>query len=99
MHKFTATSLALALTASQIAYPAAASAQSNGSTATPIKHVVVIFGENISFDHYFATYPNALNPPHEPRFVAAAGTPAVNGLTDGLLYHNPNSLNAANGEG
>ena len=22
-------------------------------TQTPIKHVVVIFGENISFDHYF----------------------------------------------
>jgi phospholipase C len=99
MHKFTVTSLAFTLAASQIAYPAAASAQSNGSTATPIKHVVVIFGENISFDHYFATYPNALNPPHEPRFVGAAGTPAVNGLTDGLLYHNPNSLNAANGDG
>ena len=26
-------------------------------TATPIKHVVVIFDENVSFDHYFATYP------------------------------------------
>jgi phospholipase C len=23
------------------------------STQTPIKHVVVIYGENISFDHYF----------------------------------------------
>ena len=32
-------------------------------TATPIKHLVVIFGENISFDHYFATYPFAENPP------------------------------------
>jgi phospholipase C len=28
-------------------------------TATPIKHLVVIFDENISFDHYFATYPHA----------------------------------------
>ena len=28
-------------------------------TTTPIKHLVVIFGENISFDHYFGTYPNA----------------------------------------
>src|SRR5262249_16087270 len=27
-------------------------------TATPIKHLVVIFNENRSFDHYFATYPN-----------------------------------------
>jgi phospholipase C len=26
-------------------------------TATPIKHVVVIFQENVSFDHYFGTYP------------------------------------------
>ena len=24
-------------------------------TATPIKHVVVIFQENVSFDHYFGT--------------------------------------------
>ena len=30
-------------------------------TATPIKHVVVIFQENVSFDHYFGTYPNATN--------------------------------------
>src|ERR1700677_233649 len=30
-------------------------------TATPIKHLVVIFDENISFAHYFATYPHALN--------------------------------------
>ena len=33
-------------------------------TATPIKHLVVIFQENVSFDHYFGTYPNA----HEPRW-------------------------------
>src|SRR6202047_428845 len=33
-----------------------------GTTTTPIKHVVVIFQENVSFDHYFATYPNATNP-------------------------------------
>jgi len=26
-------------------------------TATPIKHLVVIFQENVSFDHYFGTYP------------------------------------------
>jgi phospholipase C len=32
-------------------------------TKTPIKHLVVIFDENISFDHYFGTYPNALNLP------------------------------------
>ena len=31
------------------------------ATTTPIEHVVVIYSENISFDHYFGTYPNALN--------------------------------------
>ena len=39
-------------------------------TATPVKHLVIIFDENISFDHYFGTYPNALNPPHETPFKA-----------------------------
>src|SRR5580658_48884 len=34
--------------------------------ATPIQHIVIIFQENVSFDHYFATYPNAMNPPGEP---------------------------------
>ena len=64
----------------------------------PIKHLVVIFGENISFDHYFGTYPDALNPAGEPAFHAKAGTPTVNGLKGSLLTHNPN-LNAANGAG
>src|SRR5271155_5545558 len=31
-------------------------ANSDGHTATPIKHVIVIIGENRSFDHVFATY-------------------------------------------
>nr|WP_246372475.1 alkaline phosphatase family protein [Gordonia humi] len=53
-------------------------------TATPIKHVVVLFDENVSFDHYFGTYPNAANTPGEklqgsgtaaPAFHAAPGTP------------------------
>jgi phospholipase C len=62
------------------------------ATTTPIKHVVVIFNENNSFDHYFATYPRALNPVGEPVFTPAAGTPYVNGLTGGLLTRNPNSV-------
>jgi phospholipase C len=62
-------------------------------TATPIKHLVVIFDENISFDHYFGTYPNALNPPGEPAFHAAPGTPSVNGLGGALLTRNPNLSN------
>lgn len=62
-------------------------------TVTPIKHLVVLFQENVSFDHYFATYPLAANKPGEPRFVALPGTPAVNGLTPRLLRHNPNAAN------
>jgi phospholipase C len=73
-------------------------------TATPIEHVVVIFQENVSFDHYFATYPTALNPPNEPNFVARENTPSVNGLgtlVNGqpqgtLLTDNPNANNPAN---
>ncbi len=68
------------------------------ATATPIQHLVVIFQENVSFDHYFGTYPNALNPTGEPKFKAAANTPTVNGLTNTLLNNNPN-LNPANGAG
>src|SRR4029077_9099317 len=59
-------------------------------TATPIEHIVVLFQENVSFDHYFATYPRAENLPGEPAFRAAPGTPAVDGLSDTLLQHNPN---------
>ncbi len=67
-------------------------------TTTPIKHLVVIFQENISFDHYFGTYPNATNPAGEPQFTPAPNTPTVNGLTTALLTANPN-LNPANGTG
>jgi phospholipase C len=65
-------------------------------TKTPIKHIVVIFQENVSFDHYFGTYPNATNPAGEPAFHAVENTPTVNGLTAGLLTNNPNSFNALN---
>ena len=62
------------------------------STKTPIKHVVVIFQENVSFDHYFATYPYAANPQGEPQFHPKDDTPRVNGLlAAGLLDQNPNS--------
>jgi phospholipase C len=67
-------------------------------TATPIKHLVVIYDENVSFDHYFATYPAATNPPGEPAFHALRGTPQVNNLvTAHLLTHNPNYTNSLNG--
>jgi phospholipase C len=66
---------------------------------TPIRHLVVIYDENISFDHYFATYPHAANPPGEPAFTAAPGTPHANTLeAAGLLTNNPNFTNTANGK-
>jgi phospholipase C len=68
------------------------STATNSATSTPIKHVVVLFDENNSFDHYFGTYPNAANT-DGTKFTAAAHTPKVNGLTKKLLEHNPNSYN------
>jgi len=66
------------------------------TTTTPIKHLVVIFQENVSFDHYFGTYPVATNPSGEPSFTALPNTPVVNGLNTPLLIANPN-LNPVNG--
>ena len=41
-------------------------AASTGSTTTsPIQHLVVIFQENVSFDHYFGTYPNVNGLTHD----------------------------------
>lgn len=79
---------------------ASVSPQDALATATPIKHVVVIFGENRSFDHYFGTYPSATNPLGEPNFTAAAGTSTPNNLVSAnLLTNNPNFTNTANGTG
>lgn len=63
----------------------------SSSTTTPIKHVVVIFQENVSYDHYFATYPNAANPAGEPQFKAKESTSSANGLTQTLIDNNLNS--------
>ncbi len=72
------------------------------TSAQVIKHVVVIFNENISFDHYFGTYPNAANlSTNSSKFTAATGTPTniSNYVTSpGLLTANPN-LNIVNGAG
>ena len=85
------------------AAPTVATLASDSATATPIKHLVVIFDENVSFDHYFGTYPYAANPAGEPVFTAKPGTPTVNGLYNGLnaagqptgplLTNNPNGSN------
>ena len=73
-----------------LAGAAVAAGAADYQTTTPIKHVIVIFQENNSFDHYFGTYPYATNPPGEPPFHAFDGTPAVNGITGPLLTNNPN---------
>jgi phospholipase C len=65
-------------------------ADHSGATATPIKHVVVIFDENISYDHYFGTYPKAANT-DGTTFKASRKTPFNNNLvTSGNLKTNPN---------
>src|ERR1700728_4160889 len=70
-------------------------------TTPPIKHVVVIFDENESFDHYFGTYPYAANTDGSP-FHAKKATPDVTRLyasitSSGpgrpLLTSNPNEFN------
>ena len=48
----------------------------HGSTRTPIKHVIVIIGENRSFDHVFATY--------EPK----NGEQVFNLLSEGIVNKN-----------
>jgi phospholipase C len=74
-----------------------AAPRSSHNTTTPIKHLVVIFQENVSFDHYFGTYPRSANTSGQ-RFHASHGTPSVNNLVThkgaggkgNLLTNNPN---------
>jgi phospholipase C len=68
------------------------SAAASLATTTPIKHLVVLFQENASFDHYFGTYPQATNPLGEPAFTPRGNTPSVNGLTPQLLTTNLNAV-------
>jgi len=67
-----------AMTANAIAPIAAAAAagesgSNDGTTTTPIKHVIVIIGENRTFDHLFATY--------QP----VAGETVLNLLSEGIV--------------
>lgn len=82
----------------KVAGPVAATVR-RAATATPIQHLVVIFQENESFDHYFGTYPNAANPSEEPQFNPLPNTPTVDGYNSALLTNNPNFLNQNNGAG
>jgi len=109
--QFTSTSSRIAragiclLAACGFCRPSLAGESTGAATASPIEHLVVIFQENVSFDHYFATYPVALNPKGEPSFSAVDDMPSVNGLgtlingqPEGvLLTNNPNASNTANG--
>jgi phospholipase C len=69
---------------------------------TPIKHLVVIFQENVSFDHYFGTYPKATNsdgqPWHGPQGAKINGlynTPGLDGKGT-VLTNNPNTDSGGN---
>lgn len=71
----------------------AVAAISSSTTITPIKHLVVIFQENIPFDHYFGTYPHAVNPPGQPNFRPSGNNTSINInnlITSGRLSDNPN---------
>src|SRR5215469_12698851 len=72
------------------------------STATPIKHLVVIFQENVSFDHYFGTYPRAANTSgqrfdaeHRPTVNNLSNTKGAGGVGT-LLTNNPNRDSGGN---
>jgi phospholipase C len=55
---------------------AIAAANPSGETRTPIKHVIVIIGENRSFDHVFATY------------LPKNGESVWNLLSEGIVHKN-----------
>jgi phospholipase C len=50
-----------------VSKPVAKVAKAAPVTAKPIEHLVVIFQENASFNHYFGTYSQATNPRANPR--------------------------------
>jgi phospholipase C len=50
------TSILLSNLALGLPSPASANPAGDGRTKTPIKHVIIIIGENRTFDHIFATY-------------------------------------------
>jgi phospholipase C len=89
---------ALAITGSAVTDAGAAHPVTGVRTTTPIKHLVVIYQENVSFDHYFGTYPKAANTSGE-YFKAAKNTPKVDNLASSkgsggsgsLLTNNPNA--------
>ena len=95
IHRAMAVAAATALTLMPL-YPVSANDRDDFLTKTPIKHVVVIFQENVSFDHYFGTYPHAKANNDGTKYFGGAkdDTPRVNSLESaGLLTNNPNGVN------
>jgi phospholipase C len=77
--RLTAVSIAALLSASAATtVPAATPPQgaNDGNTTTPIKHVIIIVGENRSFDHLFGTY------------VSPSGDTVWNILSEGIVNAN-----------
>jgi phospholipase C len=76
--------------ASSAANPPKPQKDRSNQTASPIKHLVVLFDENVSYDHYFGTYPKAKNV-DGTTFYAASSTPRNDNLiTSDNLTSNPN---------
>src|SRR3984885_4572973 len=102
MRRRLSTFLGEALIAGTLIGLGAAQAQTpapTASAATPIQHLVVIFQENVSFDHYFGTYPFAMNPEGEPAFYAYPSTPSVNGFSPAILNGRAPLANSAKAAG
>jgi phospholipase C len=96
MHHCLTKALAAATAAAITLLPVAPAFGDSSKTATPIKHLVVIFQENVSFDHYFGTYPHTQKNKDGSQYFKGPkeGTPHANTLeSSGLLTNNPNGVN------
>ena len=82
---------AIALIAVMLGAPTSA-AVPDLQTATPIKHLVVIFDENNSFDHYFGTYPKAAQSAGRARIQSRGRTRRLSTASRRRCWRsNPNS--------
>ena len=80
---------------SSVAEAATTSATTSSATTMLIKHLVIIFQENIPFDHYFGTYPHAANPSGQPNFRQLSNDTSAdinNLIISGRLLDNPNQV-------
>ena len=82
LRKVTSLALALAISVGPATPAFAGGAKVHSDTVTPIKHVIVIVGENRSFDHLFATYvpqsSDTVNNLLSQQIINADGTPGPN---------------------